>query len=84
MADGKKGGSPGNLQSTMPLNMTIPASTHQYLTWLATNTMWGPTIQDVVLKIITPKLHELFDGGYHNKRLPDVVSAESPKTGESD
>jgi hypothetical protein len=74
MADDKKGGSPGNLQATRPLNLTIPASLYQYAEWLARHSMFGPTVQSVAEKILTRELHAMFDAGYHTKRLPETTT----------
>lgn len=52
--------------------MTVPVTVHRYLTLLARQTMWGPTIQDVILKMITPQLHKMFDEGFHDKKLPEA------------
>lgn len=77
----KKGGAPGNLQPTTPVTVSFPDSALTYMTWLARHSMWGPTVQDVILKMISPQLHALFESGYHNKRLPESGSIEQPPTG---
>lgn len=78
-----KRGPPGNLQNTTPINVTVPDALLQYMIWLATHSMYGPTVQDVVLKLITPQLQAMFDGGYHNKRLPEVGIEQAPPAAES-
>jgi hypothetical protein len=74
MANGKKGGPKGNLQETHPISATVPISLYNYIEWLARHSMWGPTVQSVVEKILTRELHAMFDAGFHNKRLPETMT----------
>lgn len=77
-----KAGPRGNLQDTEPLSLTLPITLYRYIEWLARNSMLGPTMQDVVVKILSKECHAMFDGGFHNKRHPETTSPAITPEGE--
>ncbi len=66
-----KRGPKGNLQGTGQLVLTVPDSMRRYIRWLARHSVYGPSEQDVVIKILTRELDAMFTSAYHDRRLPD-------------
>ncbi len=64
-------GPPPKLQDTEPFQITVPISLYRYMVWLARNSGWGPTIQDVAVKILTRELEAMYAAGYQDKTRPD-------------
>jgi hypothetical protein len=70
-------GTPQKRQDTYPLQITIPVALHRYVQWLAANSFYGPTDQDVILKIVTAKVEAMFAAGFHEKRIPGPAEASA-------
>ena len=50
--------------------VTVPTPLWEYLTFLAANSMLGTSEQEVAVHILVRELNAMFDGGYHDKRIP--------------
>ena len=71
MADHAKG-PPGNIGDSKSFQVTIPKHHYDYMTLLARKSRLGLKESDVAAHILIRELDRMFQGGYHEKEIPQV------------
>lgn len=59
-----------NLSDTVPVSLSLPKETYDYLTNLAWKGRLGATEADVASHILIERVDELLKSGYHNLEVP--------------
>jgi hypothetical protein len=59
-----------NLSDTVPVSLSLPKETYDYLTFLAWKGRLGATEADVASHILIERVDELLKSGYHDLEVP--------------
>ncbi len=77
-------GRPPNRSKPVPLTLSLPAETHEYLVLLASQGKLGVLETEIATHLVVEEVRRMERDKFHERRLPTSIApaANSPSTGE--